>query len=396
MSLIDTQTETERRRAGARPGLWAELVDWREAETLAGPWRELAGDAIEENPFYAPWTLLPALQAYADDRVRLACVWNGPSRRALVGFAPVEARRGYARLAIEHWATWTHPHCFFAAPLIRRDSARPAAEAFLRLLCDGAAGRAFARLQTIDPEGPAARAFRAAAVVGERHCYLAGGYARAALVAGCSPEDWLAQTLRKKKRKELARLRKRLAEHGGISIRILNDAADLESWTEAFLSLEDKSWKGECGTSLKASPADAAWFRKSLAGAFDAGLLQFFRLDCADRPIAMLVGFGGARAYQLKIAYDPDFARYSPGVMIEIEATRRLLADPAFAFMDSCAAPGHPMIEGLWKDRRRIAGVNISGAGAASKTALRLCQTLERARGALGSARSASGGGAAS
>lgn len=380
MSSIGTQ-KVNNSESGAVRGA---LTDWREAETIAAPWRDLAGDLIEENPFYEPWTLLPALKAYAGGKVQLACVWDGPGRDRLLALAPVEARRGYARLAVDHWAMWTHPHCFYAAPLIRRGHGREAAEVLLDLLCEGAQGRAFLRLRSIDPDGPAAQAFRAAALDG-RHSYVAGVYERAALFAGPAPEEYLAQAVRKKKRKELSRLRNRLAEQGEISVCLLSDENELASWMSDFLALEDKSWKRARGTSLKSSDADTGWFRESLAGAFNAGKLQFLRIACAGRPVAMLVSFAGARGgFQVKIAHDPVFARYSPGVMIEIEATKRLLADPDFALMDSCAAPNHPMIDSLWKDRRRIAGLNISGKGAAGRTALRLCQTLERVRGALG------------
>lgn len=377
--------------ARLQPAPWAELIGRREAAAVAAPWRSLAGDLVEENPFYEPWTLLPALEHYGDDQVRLACVWDGPARTALLGLAPVAAQRGYARLAIDYWTVWTHPHCYFAAPLIRRSHERRVAEALLTLLCDGAGGRRFFQLRRIDPDGAIVRAFHDVAA-DARHCYVADSHARAALLAGPAPAAYLESALRKKKRKELSRLRRRLEERGAVRFFRLDDAAQLSAWTEAFLALEDKGWKGAGGTSLKSSPADAAWFRDSLAGAFAAGKLEFLRLDCGGRPIAMLANFvvGGA-GYSLKIAHDPEFARYSPGVMIEIEATRRLLADPAFTFMDSCAAPDHPMINSLWKGRRRIASVNVSGTGAADKAALRLCHALETTRGALAKAQAVSG-----
>lgn len=361
---------------------FAELIDWREAQSLIAPWRALAEAAIEANPFYEPWTLLPALKRYAGDQVRLACVWEGAARRSLLGFAPVEARRGYARLAVDYWATWTHPHCYFAAPLIHRGCEIGVVDAFLKLLCDGPHGRSFLQLCRIDQDGAVARVVRDGA--DGRICYAAGAFERAALYAGPAPNAYYETALRKKKRKELARLRNRLAEIGAVAIRCLTDESSLDGWTETFLQLEDRGWKGARGTSLKSSPADAAWFRESVAGGFGAGKLQFLRLDCGGRAIAMLANFLAPGAgYSVKIAHNPDFARFSPGVMIEIEATKRLLADPDFRFMDSCAAPDHPMINGLWKGRRRIAGVNVSGAGGLSKTALRLCQALERARTAL-------------
>ena len=39
----------------------------------------------------------------------------------------------------------------------------------------------------------------------------------------------------------------------------------------------------------------------------------------------------------------------------------------AYACMDSCAVEGHPMIDRLWPDRRRIAAVTLAGRGMAAR-----------------------------
>jgi hypothetical protein len=44
-------------------------------------------------------------------------------------------------------------------------------------------------------------------------------------------------------------------------------------------------------------------------------------------------------------------ARSSPGVQLVCELTDSLLAAPEPARVDSCAAPGHPMIDHVWRER---------------------------------------------
>jgi CelD/BcsL family acetyltransferase involved in cellulose biosynthesis len=63
---------------------------------------------------------------------------------------------------------------------------------------------------------------------------------------------------------------------------------------------------------------------------------------------------GGEGAWFWKIAYDENFAQASPGMQLTCEATRALLADPTLAWCDSCAAPGQPMVERAWGERRTI------------------------------------------
>lgn len=361
--------------------LRATLLPLQEVSGVEDAWTDLYRNLAEENPFFAPGLLMPAFDAYADEKVRLGCVWDGD---ALVALLPVTEKRFYARLPIRHWASWTHPHCYYGAPLIRRGAEAPAIGGLVNLLCDGDAGRTFVRLALIDPRAPVCMAATASALAENRLVYEAGAVSRAALRAGASAEATIAVHVRKKKRKELGRLRKRLEEKGAVCFREFTHADDLEDWADAFLTLEDKSWKGRQGTSLKSTQRDADWFKKTLAGARDHAMLHFLRLDLDGRPIAMLTTLlSNGAGYSLKIAYDPEFARFSPGVMIKIEAMRSLLNREDFQFADSCASPDHSMINGLWRTRRIITGLNISGRQFAARSTLGAARMLERARASL-------------
>ena len=156
-----------------------------------------------------------------------------------------------------------------------------------------------------------------------------------------------------------------------------------QEWVDDFLALEEKGWKGETGTALNSSPGGAAWFRRTVTGAFENNGLKFFRLTCGEKTIAMQVILGCGQEYALKICHDPAFDQYSPGVMINLEITRQALSDPSFLMIDSCASRDHPMINSIWRARREITGVNVSGASPFSKSVLRLCALLERLRAAM-------------
>src|SRR3546814_13945194 len=73
----------------------------------------------------------------------------------------------------------------------------------------------------------------------------------------------------------------------------------------------------------------------------------------------MLVNFlcppGG---FSFKTAFDEDYARFSPGVLLQ-QANLDLLEDPKIAWVDSCAAPGHPMIDSVWRERRSLVWMNV-------------------------------------
>ena len=351
------------------------------ASPLAAAWADLCADLVEENPFFEPWALIPALAAYGHDKVRLASVWSGDR---LIGLMPVCAQRFYARLPVAYWASWTHPHCYFAAPLVRRGFEELFFAELFALLCEGDEARDFVRFLRLDRDSPLAQAAQHAALSEGRLHYEAGALERAVLNGGASAEATIAVHIRKKKRKELKRLRNRLDEIGAVAVRELAASDDLDRWIDGFLDLEDASWKGVKGTSLKKSASDAGWFRETLHGARLAGKLNFMRFDLDGRPLAMLVTFLSKGAgYSLKICYDLDYARFSPGVMIELEAMTAFLNDETFRFADSCAAPDHSMINGLWRARRIVTGVNVSTRHIKGRAVLGLCRMLEGARARL-------------
>lgn len=356
-------------------GITGSLCSAQEIKLRSADWADLAADAVEPNPFFSSALLAPALDAFGDPGVSTAVICDAAGR--LLALAPIEPARGYARLPVRYAATWLHPHCFFGAPLIRRGSEREALAALFDL-----ADRqgAFLRLRHLDAGGSVYKAALEAAAATGRLAAPSAAYERALLQAPFTTEAYLERSLRRKKRKELRRLKARLSDEGEFRFEALADGAALDGWTEDFLGLEAGGWKGRARTALASASAGRAFFEQAAAGARDAGILQFFRLTLSGKPIAMIVNFvERGEAYSFKIAYDEAYARYSPGVMIEIEMMRALEKEPGFAFIDSCAAPDHPMINSLWRERRKIAALNVSRRDAPSKALFRLLMGLERA-----------------
>ncbi len=94
-------------------------------------------------------------------------------------------------------------------------------------------------------------------------------------------------------------------------------------------------------------------------------------LRVAGRPVAAKCSFlCRPGAFAFKIAYDETLARYSPGVLLEIDNIRRLHGRRDVEWMDSCAAPGHPMIDHLWPDRLAIETLLVAPGGGGAASAL--------------------------
>ena len=348
---------------------------------IGGQWAALVPLASEPNVFLEPWfwaASLAHLPAPAD--LKLVEVWNGSK---LIGLLPVQGGKGYARLPVRHTTNWLHFHSFLGTPLVRAGEERDFWLAVLRLLDSDERSGNFLHLVGLIQDGPVHRGLVQAAAALGRPCDIVHRLQRALLDSELSPQAYYEQTVRKKKRKELKRLSARLAELGKVEQRTLSRADELEPWCDAFLELERSGWKGERGSALGCEAGTAAFFRSAVEGAFRAGKLDLLRLDLDGRPIAMLVNFlAPPGSFSFKIAIDERYARFSPGVLIQIE-NLEILERPEIGWMDSCAAENHPMINSLWGERRTLVRVTVPLRGALRRATFRLCRLAEKGSAAL-------------
>ncbi|WP_298400996.1 GNAT family N-acetyltransferase [Sphingobium sp.] len=328
----------------------------------ATPWDALARDAAEANAFYAPDMLGAAIDHLpGGQHVRLIEARDGTM---LIGLLPVTLQPRHGRLPIGCVGNWMHAHCFFGAPMLRRGHEAAAWRSFLAQLDAAPWAHGFLHMEGLDAAGANAAAIEAVCVEQRRGWREIHRYERAMLRSELSAGAYWETHVRSKKRKELRRLQKRMAEMGAVETRLLHDPADLPAWCEDFLTLEASGWKGQEGTALRCKPEEAAFFRAACAAACDAERLHMLRIDLDGRAIAMLVNFRhGDGAFSFKIAIDEELGRFSPGVLIEIANLHAVQGDPTIGWMDSCAAPDHPMIDSLWAERRTIVQYRIALRG---------------------------------
>ncbi len=163
---------------------------------------------------------------------------------------------------------------------------------------------------------------------------------------------WMAENFDHKRRKELKRLRKRLEEQGRLELATLTNASDLPRFIDEFLQLEDASWKGNNGTSIKQEAKMEATLRSALRDLHANGKLRFWALRFNGETIASLYAVVDQKQATLgKITFNQAHAKYSPGVLLVIDATQSFFDCPNTNSADSNAIPGHPMIDRIWRDR---------------------------------------------
>jgi CelD/BcsL family acetyltransferase involved in cellulose biosynthesis len=338
-------------------------IDWRGLGS-GGPhaaWDTLAAKASEPNPFYESWYLLPSLRALEHlDPVELLSFEDGGEMRGLL---PVTRASRYYRWPVPHMRGWVHANCFIGAPLV----AAGHEPAFWRALFDWAdrnAGQAlFLHLGHIPLAGPLYEALLAVLAKQNRAHALVHREERALLSSDLSPGAYLEASLSGRKRKELRRQYARLSELGALVVERHEDAGALDEWVDAFLALEAAGWKGEAGSALASSPETTTLFRETLRLGAVHGKLLRLSLTLDGAPIAMLVSFfAPPGAFSFKTAFDERYARFSPGVLLQLE-NLTVLEHPGINWADSCAAADHPMIDHIWRERREVGRISIAIGG---------------------------------
>jgi CelD/BcsL family acetyltransferase involved in cellulose biosynthesis len=373
--------EPSHRAAPAAPGpLSVEIRPARQMPLawLRG-WDALPGEASEPNVFAERWFVSAGIRhLLPEGETWIVSVWRGGSDD-LVGLLPARIERRYGRTPVPHVENMAHHQCFLGTPLIRRGEEAAFWRQVIEALDEAPWARGFFHMTGLVEDGPVHRGLAEAAASLGRPCAIVHRSSRALLDSNLSPDAYYEQAVRKKKRKELARLSTRLRELGEVSVTRACTAAEAARCCDEFLALEAAGWKGRAGSAIASQPAKLAFFREAIAGAQEAGRLEFLRLALDDRPIAMLVNFlappGG---FTFKIAFDEEFARFSPGVLIQVE-NLRILERPDIAWTDSCAVENHPMINSLWTERRSIVRVTVPLAGGRRRMVHAAARALENA-----------------
>jgi CelD/BcsL family acetyltransferase involved in cellulose biosynthesis len=333
-------------------------VEWRplaELGQIAGEWRALSARALEPNVFMEPAFALAAAPVFGRD-VGAGLVWSRAAPCRLLGLFPARIERRRYGVALPVLVAWTHPFAPLGTPLIDRDAGAAAISAWL----DHVAGHpdlpGVLLMPYLPVAGPMAEAFATAVTQRNGRSIALASHQRALLAPAADRAHYLDHAVGPKKRKELRRQRKRLAEAGTLVSDIVREPSAMAAALDDFFTLEAAGWKGRAGTAARADDRIRAFLEAAVVGLARDGKAHIARLTAGGLPIAAIVTLrSGTTAWCWKIAYDESYARFSPGVQLLLEATQALLDDPGIACADSCATADHPMIDHIWRERLGIA-----------------------------------------
>jgi hypothetical protein len=207
-------------------------------------------------------------------------------------------------------------------------------------------------LPLLAEDGPFAQTLGTILQRGQLPCADFGRHHRAALEPQFEGAHYVEQALSAHRQRELRRAGRRLTDLGAVLFTAATEPAAVAGAVEDFFALEASGWKGRAGTAAAGHGAVRGFFKTALSSLAAEGKAAVNRLLLDGRPIAAAITLSsGDAAWYWKTAYDEDFARYAPGILLTAALTEELTDNPGIARTDSCAAPGNPMLDTIWGER---------------------------------------------
>lgn len=172
--------------------------------------------------------------------------------------------------------------------------------------------------------------------------HLVGGrqdYRRHYIAMADSTFDDYLNRFSAKTRSTLRRKGRKLAkEAGDYTISEHRTPAEVEQFITAALPLSARTYQARL---LDAGLPDTPDARKAMLEQAEADRMRCFLLSLGQQPIAYLsLPVEGDTLVYAHLGYDPDYARHSPGTVLQLEALERLFAEARFRWFDFTEGEG--------------------------------------------------------
>lgn len=155
---------------------------------------------------------------------------------------------------------------------------------------------------------------------------------------GNSYEDYLARFSGKTRSTLRRKARKLDKETGGYRITEHRTPDEVKAFLGSALPLSAKTYQARL---LDAGLPDTVGARLAMLEAAESDAMRCFLLSVDDTPIAYLsLPVSGSTLIYAHLGYDPEWARLSPGTVLQLEALERLFAEERFTNFDFTEGEG--------------------------------------------------------
>lgn len=294
-----------------------------EIEPHLTAWQDLMSRAVEDNFYLSPAFLSAALRYQVKKNYLVVFVYRQDAgTEQLVAVAPFSRDRPTLKIPFIVLCGFVSPHGYLSHPLVDRDDSGGALDSLWEWLELPTHPWQMIIFQGISETSPILPQLKTMLDKRGRR-YLSKNMFLRPMLERCENFDAYLASLSSARRKSYRRRWKQLASDGAIEVvlhRNLDQAGDL---AERFLQLEQRSWKGTRGTAMGCDSEEAGFFREIVEKNARERNLFFVELKFNGKLLAMTTNFiVGQTLFAFKIAYDPDYQDYSPGILAEVQTVR--------------------------------------------------------------------------
>lgn len=331
-------------------------------EPIATEWDELAIRS-SAPPFARPGWTRAWWSAFGRGKLQLLVAKRGGKLAAVL---PLHRHRG--RLVS---CSNVHTPVF--------DCAASSTEAVVALLKAALQAPAGIRFFECISDGRLATALRDESIKAEAWLYVQRTTAAPRRATSMNRAD-LERSLGRSKGAEVRRRMRRLSElDGGFSLKLGSFAPRFDDDLQDFFRIEASGWKGKGGTAISASETTERFYTDVATWAAENDQLELLLLKTGRQTIAASLAIADAtHYYALKIGYDEQFRRYSPGVLLTLDRiSKALVHGKSFEFgggdseLKSSLADGMHTLEDLALFPRTPRGLMSAAGTTALSTAKR-------------------------
>ena len=318
--------------------------------------------AVEPNIFFNPRFLAPAMPRLDDREIRFMALRDEEDGKSRMRFLlPYSIEKPGFNLGVSVIRAWSTPFGPLGAPLIDREDPVGVMEDVFDVL-----SRPHLKLPEVilfpdmRVNGAAASAIRQVAIGRNLPVVTTERHERPILQSKLDGDAYVQQSLGPHHRRDFQRLDRKLGKMGKLEYTESRHPDDVRRRTEEFLSLEASGWKGRKRTAMAVDRFRAAFAREALYCLAERDMCRIHTLDLDGSAIASLIVMRESGiAYTWKTAFDENYAKFSPGTLLMIDTTKKLLEDPNIMRSDSLAVEDHVVMSRLWMEKEPMATLAI-------------------------------------
>lgn len=324
-------------------------------------WRDLANRASEPNPLFEPECLVPAAdhQTFGDE-IDVAVAEEGGRFFALI---PLRRVRRWSGLPYPWVLTKVRRMIYCGTPLIDPARGEEGMTALLELLIRrrGLKNGRVLVLQELAKGGAADQALEHAAAACDKTLNHYETWERPYLKR--RPHATYSSGHTKRDLSNLARLRRKLNALLGAETQFMDRSAD-PSAVEEIIRLEAAGYKLKTGVAMTTVPGEPEYFRAMCDRFRDQGRLCVYTLQADDVVCAIMLFLRSTDGlFMLKVGYDEQFARSSPGLLLHLDLIEYFHAWSDLEWIDVCTYKDNETLLRMYPDRKTFTSILMPLSG---------------------------------